>query len=83
MRRRRTVHAAVRCNEKDAVARYRISARRLSGFFQPSIDRLISMFAPQEEAKVRSALVEEDKAEGPGNVHRAVQMSSRRGHKKA
>ena len=41
------------------------------------------MRATQEEAKGRSTLVEEDRAEGPGMSHGAVQMSSRHGQKEA
>ena len=32
---------------------------------------------------MRSTLVEEDRAEGPGDLHGAVQMSSRHGHEEA
>ncbi|CAK0783469.1 hypothetical protein CVIRNUC_006668 [Coccomyxa viridis] len=39
--------------------------------------------ADEEQAKVRSALVEEDRAEGPGDVHGNVQMRSRHGHTEA
>ena len=81
--RRRAIHAAVRYTEKDAVAPYRVFACRLAGFIEPSIKGLISMFATQEEAKVRSTPVEENRAEGPRDVHGAVQMSSRHGYEEA
>ena len=83
IRRRLHIYAAVWYIETDAVACYSSSACRLAGLSKPSIGGLISMRATQEEAKGRSTLVEEDRAEGPGDVHGDVQMRSRHGHKEA